>query len=86
MDDVSALKNRIEQLEQVLLELAPFGACHEVLVNATLAGKDDEAATRRGQMFKRDTLYLSKHIYRKVVKLIEPRLREAGMDYIFERV
>lgn len=83
-EKIAALERRIEDLEDVLLELAPFGACHEVTSQTTLSAPNDELCLIKAHQFKRDTLYMNKHVFRKVAKLMEPKLRSVGMNYIFD--
>ncbi len=81
---IEYLEERVAKLEDVLVELAPFAACYEVRAETTLAAPSDELAIKKGQMFKRDTLYLDKHVYRRLASLMKDRLMGAGLGYIFE--
>jgi len=77
------LEKRCREMEDVLLELAPFAACYEVKAQTTLAAPNDELAIALGQKFKRDTLFMDKQVYRRAAKLVKERIIASGIDYIF---
>ncbi len=77
------LEKRCRDMEDVLIELAPFAACHEVRATTTLAAPTDDEAIIKGQKFKRDTLFMDKQVYRRAAKLVKERLLASGIDYIF---
>lgn len=81
----AALKKRVAELEDCLMELAPYAACHDVNATITLAGRDDDHVRERSYFFKRDTLYTGKNIYRKIRTLMKDRIIANGQDYIFGR-
>lgn len=82
--EIDALKSRNADLEDALMELAPFAACFEVLAQTTLSAPNDEACRKKAYSFKRDTLFMNKFAYRRAASLIKDRLIENGADYIFE--
>lgn len=83
-DRIAELEIRNAELEDALVELAPFAACFEVLAQTTLAAPSDELCQAKAQKFKRDTLYMNKFAYRRAAALVKDRLLASGVDYIFE--
>lgn len=84
LNEIETLKARIADLEDALVELAPFASCYEVLAQTTLRAPSDEACISKAQKFKRDTLYMNKFAYRRAAALVKPQLVANGLGYIFE--
>lgn len=82
--EVEALKARVAELEDALIELSPFAACFEVLAQTTLAAPNDALCREKAYQFKRDTLYMNKFAYRRAAKLVKDKLLASGASYIFE--
>lgn len=78
--EVTALKARVRQLEDALLQFAPFAVCHNVEMNVTIRTPDDETTARQLTNFKRDTLFMDKHSFREAAALVADRLRANGTD------
>ena len=82
--EIKELKARVVELEDALIELSPFAACFEVVAQTTLAAPSDEACRQKAYQFKRDTLYMNKHAYRRAAMLVKDKLISNGAAYIFE--
>ncbi len=83
LSENEALRARVAELEDALVELSPFAACFEVLAQTTLAAPSDDACVAKAQKFKRDTLYMNKFAYRRAAKLVKDKLIANGAGYIF---
>lgn len=70
---VRILERRVAALEECLIELAPYGDVYEMDFSASFKGETQEACMQKGYAFKRDTLHIDQHIFRKAARLVAHR-------------